>query len=180
MIVTDEAGPDSVALVAGFSSFYAATAPRMVQQLFLLTGDLSRAQECVHDAYAQAWRQWEQLSGGDPAAWVRRVAWRLAVSDWRRRAAFWRAAARHGPPRDADAPSADAVAVRDALAQLDRKQREALVLHYFADLPVQDIADLLGVPTGTVKARLARGRKALAPLLADSPITTEGPTCATT
>ncbi|WP_331272468.1 sigma factor [Motilibacter aurantiacus] len=89
---------------AGFSAFYAATAPRMVQHLFLLTGDLSRAQECVQDAYAQAWRRWPHLQDGDPAAWVRRVGWRLAVSDWRRRAAFWRALARHGVPADAPRP----------------------------------------------------------------------------
>ncbi|WP_407939618.1 RNA polymerase sigma factor [Motilibacter aurantiacus] len=94
----------------------------------------------------------------------------------RRSGALWPVTAcRPTPP----GPSEEAVAVRDALAVLPRTQREALVLHYFADLSVQQIADMLDVPTGTVKARLARGRRALTPLLTDSPLPTEGSTCAT-
>ena len=46
-------------------------------------------------------------------------------------------------------------------------QREAIALHHLADLPVAEVASLLGVAEGTIKARLARGRAALAPLLTD-------------
>ncbi|NHC16499.1 sigma factor-like helix-turn-helix DNA-binding protein [Motilibacter deserti] len=55
------------------------------------------------------------------------------------------------------------MSVRDALPALAREQREALVLQHFADLSVPQVADLLEVPEATVKARLARGRWALAP-----------------
>ena len=47
-------------------------------------------------------------------------------------------------------------AVARALEALSPEQRTALSLHYFADLPVQQVADVLGVPVGTVKTRLAR------------------------
>jgi RNA polymerase sigma factor (sigma-70 family) len=53
----------------------------------------------------------------------------------------------------------------DALRALPDHQRETLALHYLADLSVADVAETLGVPAGTVKARLSRGRAALATAL---------------
>ena len=47
-------------------------------------------------------------------------------------------------------------------------QREAIALHHLADLPVAEVALTLGVPEGTVKARLSRGRDALAALLSEA------------
>jgi RNA polymerase sigma-70 factor (ECF subfamily) len=57
------------------------------------------------------------------------------------------------------------VTVVAALQQLPADQRRTLVLHHIADLSVADVAREVGVPEGTVKARLARGRAALAQLL---------------
>lgn len=153
-----------------FDEFYLAAAPRLVQLLYLATGDLGRAQDCTQEAFLRAWRRWDSISAdvADPFAWVRRVAWRLAISDWRRAMAQVRALVRHGPVGDLPAPTGIEVAVRDALAQLSVEQRAAVVLHYFADLRVTDIAELLDVPDGTVKARLSRGRAALALLLRDA------------
>ena len=61
--------------------------------------------------------------------------------------------------------SADRVALVGALRQLPYEQREAIVLHHIVDLPVREIAVQLGVPEGTIKARLSRGRAGLAPLV---------------
>ena len=63
--------------------------------------------------------------------------------------------------------SPDHVTLMDALARLPRAQREVIAMHHLADLPVHEIAAALGVPSGTVKARLSRGRAALAQLLFD-------------
>ena len=52
-----------------------------------------------------------------------------------------------------------------ALAGLERPQREVVVLHYLVDMSVAEIAHVLGVAPGTVKSRLSRGRRRLAPLL---------------
>ncbi|MER6941463.1 sigma factor-like helix-turn-helix DNA-binding protein, partial [Nocardioides sp. NPDC000441] len=54
-----------------------------------------------------------------------------------------------------------------ALKKLPEAQRQAIVLHHIADLPVHQVAAEVGAPTGTIKARLARGRAALAELLAE-------------
>jgi len=62
------------------------------------------------------------------------------------------------------------VALAVALNRIDPKQRRAIVLHHLADLSVTDVARLENCPEGTVKARLARGRAALAPLLDDTSI----------
>jgi RNA polymerase sigma-70 factor (ECF subfamily) len=61
------------------------------------------------------------------------------------------------------------VALVAALRQLPEAQRQALVLHHIADLPVQAVAREVGVPEGTIKARLSRGRAALAALLTEQP-----------
>jgi RNA polymerase sigma-70 factor (ECF subfamily) len=66
--------------------------------------------------------------------------------------------------------SPDHVAVVNALAQIPEAQRRALVLHHMCDLPVAEVAAETGVPVGTVKARLSRGRAALQSLLGDGPI----------
>lgn len=153
-----------------FDAFYASTAPRLVSQLYLMTRDLTEAQDCVQEAYTRAWERWPAIGkrdGEDPAAWVWTVAWRIAVSRWRRTRTHLRVLSRHGPPPEVPGPSADVVAVRTALHQLPAAQRAAIVLHYFGGLSVQEIAAVLGVPGGTVKARLSRGRTALAALLTD-------------
>jgi RNA polymerase sigma-70 factor (ECF subfamily) len=51
--------------------------------------------------------------------------------------------------------------VRAALAELEEPFRTAIVLHYFSDLSVEEIADATDTPAGTVKSRLFRGRQQL-------------------
>lgn len=99
---------------------------------------------------------------------MRTVAWRLAASRWRKAKNGVVAMLRHGPPEHAPEPSIDNVALVAALKQLPEAQRRAIVLHHLAGLPVAEVAHEVGAPEGTVKARLARGRAALAELLADS------------
>ncbi|MFD0634965.1 SigE family RNA polymerase sigma factor [Catenulispora yoronensis] len=152
-----------------FDLVYATTAPRLVGQLYLLVGNLAEAQDCVQEAFAKAWSRWDSLSDGrgDPVGWVKVTAYRLAISRWRSWKAGMRALARHGVPPATPGPSPDAVALRDALAKLPKAQRTALIMHHLNDMRVDDIARELGVAPGTVKARLARGRAALADLLTD-------------
>ena len=152
-----------------FDLIYAANAPRLVGQLYLMIGDLAEAQDCVQEAFAKAWLRWDSLTDGrgDPAGWVKTTAYRMAVSHWRHWKAGVKALRKHGAPLDAPEPSPDAVALRDALAQLPKSQRVALVLHHLNDMRVEDVARELRVAPGTVKARLSRGRAALAVLLAD-------------
>ncbi|HUR15190.1 MAG TPA: SigE family RNA polymerase sigma factor [Mycobacteriales bacterium] len=149
-----------------FDAFYAATAPSLVRQVHAFTGDLAEAQDCVQEAYARAWQRWARVSEYDvPAAWVRQVACRLAVSRFRRLQV-----GRGLLPRTQSVPEVDPsrVALVAALRQIPEAQRLAVVLHHVADLSVEQVAAETGVPVGTVKARLSRGRAALALLLADT------------
>jgi RNA polymerase sigma-70 factor (ECF subfamily) len=106
----------------------------------------------------------------NPEARLYRVAVNIVRSRWRRAMTGRRRRTDLAPPPDAGADDHDArLALLAALKRLPFAQREALALHYFADLPVEEIALRVGSPTGTVKARLSRGRDALAKLL-DEPV----------
>lgn len=154
-----------------FDSFYAASFRRLVTQVYAMIGDQDEAQECVQEAFVRAWSHRRQLDRARaPEAWVRTTAYRLAVSRWRR-------ARRAGGTPDravqhvtaVPAPSSDVVALVQALRSLPEAQRQALVLHHLCDLPVSAVAQEAGVPEGTIKARLSRGRAALLTLLGDEP-----------
>lgn len=152
----------------GFDAFYAANFDRLIMQLYAYTGDLAQAQDVVQEAFARALPRWEQVSGyDDPAAWVRRVAWNLATSRWRQLRTFRAYASRHRPEH-VTGPTPDRVALATALATLPASLRRAVVLHYVADLSVADIARQEGVPDGTVKSWLHRGRAALAVALTET------------
>lgn len=150
-----------------FDTFYRATRQRLFDALYALTGNAGEAQDAVHEAYARAWQRWSQVGEyGDPEAWVRTVARRIAVSRWRRARTRLVAYRRLGEPQPIAGPSAESIALITALGRLSVEQRTVIVLHHLCDLSVVDVAREVGVPEGTVKARLARGRKALAALLA--------------
>jgi RNA polymerase sigma-70 factor, ECF subfamily len=74
-------------------------------------------------------------------------------------------------------PTPDRVAFTDALRKLPAEQRRALVLYHLCDLTIEQIAAETGAPAGTVKARLARGRAAVTPLLSETaePVATRWP-----
>ncbi|RNL79054.1 RNA polymerase sigma factor [Nocardioides marmorisolisilvae] len=153
---------------AEFDEFYTSSFGRITGQLYAMIGDRDEAQECVQEAFVRAWQHRGKLAKADhPEAWVRTAAYRLAVSRWRRKKLAARPADRALSSAPYAAPVDETrVALLAALQQLPDKQRQALVLHHLVDLPVQDVAREVGVPEGTIKARLSRGRTALASLLA--------------
>jgi RNA polymerase sigma-70 factor (ECF subfamily) len=154
---------------ATFDDFYTASFQRITGQIYAMIGNRDEAQECVQEAFVRAWAHRRKLDRAEhPEAWVRTTAYRIAVSRWRKTSRGRRPADRAvGPALEAAAPSEDHVALVAALKRLPEAQRQALVLHHIADLPVQEVAREVGVPEGTIKARLSRGRTALAAMLTD-------------
>ena len=145
---------------ADLRELYIAAHGRLVLQVAALTGDLAEAEDVVQEAFVRAMGKWSRLREYDnPEAWLYTVACNLARSRWRRaqRALHLTPAPDHTPEL-----SPDRIALLAALAKLPADQREAIVLHHLVDLPLDEIALRQGVPLGTVKARLSRGRKALA------------------
>ncbi|MBQ1061137.1 SigE family RNA polymerase sigma factor [Micromonospora chalcea] len=153
--------------VDGFDEFYRGSRQRLLGFVYVLTGDLAEAQDAVQEAYIRAWQRWSTVRGyDDPEAWVRVVASRIAVSRWRSLRSRARAYLRHGAEESMPAPSTDTVEVVAALRRLPEEQRVALALYYLLGMPVAEVARETDAPVGTVKARLSRGRAALAELLA--------------
>lgn len=150
-----------------FTDLYTGNVNRLVTQLYFVTGDVEEARDCVQEAFARAWVRWAKLQheGIDPIAWVYQVGYRIAVSRWRRHQAGRRALRRLGVTPDVTAPSADAVAIATALAELPHGQRAVVVLHYYEGFPVAEIARRLDLTQSAVKSRLMRARQALDPLL---------------
>lgn len=150
-----------------FEAFYRGSRQRVLGCVFVATGDLAEAQDAVQEAYVRAWQRWRSFGpDADPEAWVRLVANRIAISRWRSLRSRARAYLRHGPPPAHPPPGPETVDLIAALRRLSKEQRTAIALHYFAGLTVAEIAEQTGTPTGTIKARLARGRTILAPYLA--------------
>jgi RNA polymerase sigma-70 factor (ECF subfamily) len=119
-----------------------------------LTGDVGAGEDIAQEALTRAWVRWGRVSRLDaPEAWTYRVAVNLARSRHRRREAEQRAMARAGEDHEAvEVEMADSIAVRNAVAALPERTRAALVLRYFADLPVDEVAEILECAPGTVKS----------------------------
>jgi RNA polymerase sigma-70 factor (ECF subfamily) len=152
-----------------FDEFYADGGHRLVAQIYVMIGDRAEAEDAVAEAYARAWQRWNTIANCDnPTGWVRTVAFRIAVSSWRRAVNRRTAHRRFGQARSGPAePSPDTVAIVAALRRLPAAQRRAIVLHHVGGLTVSQIALETNASPSAVKARLSRGRRALATLLSD-------------
>lgn len=147
------------------SAFCRREYPRLVGALSLYCGDAYVAEELAQEAIVRVVNDWGKVRRlAAPGAWAHRVAINLANSHFRRRLAERRAKQRlyaraalavHQPD------TSTAVAVRQTVASLPQRQRAVIVLRFFADLSVREVADVLGCPDGTVKSLTS---KALASL----------------
>jgi RNA polymerase sigma-70 factor (ECF subfamily) len=150
--------------VVDFDSFYRREYRAVRAVAWTLTGSGPAAEDVAQEAFLRAHQRWSQVSTYDePGAWVRRVAINLATSTLRRRAreaaALVRLAGRR--PDDWQLPDADHE-FWAAVRSLPRQQARVVALHYYEDLPVADIAVVLELAKGTVKAHLHKGRASLA------------------
>ena len=151
-----------------FDEFFLGTRSELTRQLTAMTTDPELARDVLQEAYARAWQRWSRVSTlDDPPAWVRTVAWRLAVSQFRRATVADRVlrSLRVRPDQLPQPPVEEALDVQDALRQLKPEHRRTLVLHDLCGMTMEQVAYETGVPVGTVKSRLSRGRAALAKLL---------------
>jgi RNA polymerase sigma factor (sigma-70 family) len=148
---------------------YLASYRRLVMQLYPVTGDLGEAQEVVQEAFVKLLASRSLIYAlSNPEAWLRIVAVNLARTRRRRGRVLQRLLGGFAAgSTDVPGASPDHVALMAALQTLPAGQRDAIALHYLADLPVTEVAEALRVSVGTVKSRLSRGRAALARLLGE-------------
>ena len=139
----------------------------VVRTVYLILHDRERARDITQDAFIELLTRWRKISRYErPDAWVRRVAIRMAIRFLNRE--------RRRPwvERDLDPatlPQPVDVDVLRAVSQLSPAQRAAVVLFYFEDRPVAEIADILGLAPGATKLTLHRARRRLAGLLREEP-----------
>jgi RNA polymerase sigma-70 factor (ECF subfamily) len=119
------------------------------------------ASDAVAEAFAQALRRGAEIR--DVRRWVWRAAFRIAAGDLKREAGL-----RHGPLPDVaiQHPEVDEQLL-DALQRLTSHQRLVIILHYYADCPVSEIAHRTGMNQLAVRAHLSRGRKRIRALLGE-------------
>jgi RNA polymerase sigma-70 factor (sigma-E family) len=170
VLVTDQALQADDAVVNLYAAHYAS----LVRLAAMLLHDVAAAEDVVQDAFVAMHGAWHRLRDPDKAiAYLRRSVVNGSRSNLRHRGVV----ERNLPSPPADGPSAEAVAavaaqqaaVMTALRALPRRQRETLVLRYYADLSEAQIAETLGISQGAVKSHASRGVAALRQLLEDTP-----------
>jgi RNA polymerase sigma-70 factor (sigma-E family) len=157
------AGYDAAAAV---EALYQGHAVSLIRLAYLMLGDRAAAEDAVQDAFCGLYRHWDRLA--DPAralGYVRTAVLNGSRSALRRRAAGRRLAVTHQPP----AASAEAAVlsreereeVMAAVRALPDRQREALVLRFYLDLPEREIARIMGLRPGSVRSATHRALRAL-------------------
>lgn len=148
-----------------FERLFDAEFASVMRTVFLICHDYYRAQDLAQDAFVELLRKWDRVSRYDrPGAWVRRVAIRLAVRSVQRERMRRHAEQTAGPPLSHEPADLD---VMDAVKTLPAQQRAAVVLYYFEDATVADIAEVLGCSPSTARVHLHRARERVRHLLAE-------------
>jgi RNA polymerase sigma-70 factor (ECF subfamily) len=150
-----------VAATGRVEAVYRQDGDRLWRALYAFAGNEDVASDAVAQAFAQALRRGSVMR--DVRGWVWRTAFRLAKGDLKRQSGLQRGPMPEGAFRDVHPDEQLLV----ALQGLTPQQRAVIVLHYYADCPVREIARRTGINPLAVRAHLSRGRKRLRVLLGD-------------
>ena len=161
---------------ADFTEYARARAPWLRKVAYLLCGDWHRADDLVQASMLKLYTSWHRAGQVENVdGYARRTLINVFLTE--QRGPWWQRVINHAREPDpemlADAHSAAALDLdaaldlRAALAALPPKQRAAIVLHYRVDLPVREVAAILGASTPTAKVHLHRGRNRLRQLLGE-------------
>jgi RNA polymerase sigma-70 factor (sigma-E family) len=142
----------------------------LVRLALLLVGDRATAEDVVQDVYARLCARDRALDQDRALAYIRTAVVNGCRNVLRRRALARRVAAGGAAPwRDTEESAEHAAILAEdrrrvlaALAGLPSRRREVLVLRFYLDLPVAEVADILGISQGSVKSAAARGLASLA------------------
>ncbi|MGH2452038.1 MAG: sigma-70 family RNA polymerase sigma factor [Candidatus Limnocylindria bacterium] len=141
---------------------------------YRILGEAEAAEDVVHDAFISAWRgaTGYRRERGNPRGWLLSIVHHRAVDILRRKTAFRPAPLEVAESRPSEADTAEEAernlerrTVRDALATLPEAQRRTIELAYFGGYTQVELAELMGVPLGTVKGRVRIGLQKMRRLL---------------
>jgi RNA polymerase sigma-70 factor (ECF subfamily) len=145
-----------------FRAFYAAEYAGVAGYCWSLLRDQELAHDLAQEAFTRLLARWVRVE--EPRAYVFHIATNLVRRAWKSRSNNNQLLATLRLQREtpAEPPDADTVGVRDAINALPARLRDVVLLHYFADLSVTDVAQSVGRPEGTVKRQLSEARTLLA------------------
>jgi RNA polymerase sigma-70 factor (ECF subfamily) len=144
----------------GLEALYREDGDRLWRALLAFAGDSEIASDAVAEAFAQVMRRGDAVR--NPRAWIWRAGFRIAAGELKRRSSTT------DRMPDVGYLSAEVDAdLLEALAQLPGKQRAAVILFYYADASVRDIAARIGISQVSVRVHLSRGRSRLKALLGE-------------
>ena len=154
-----------------FPEFVTRQQQSLLRLAFLLTGDRGHAEDLVQTALMKTYRHWDRIiRRGEPSAYVRR-ALVTTHSSWRRRARHRQQPTGRLPDVAAAEPAGRLGAreeLRRALAALPPRMRATVVLRYYEDLSNDQIAEMMEISVGAVKAHVFAGLKQLRQLMTGS------------
>jgi RNA polymerase sigma-70 factor (sigma-E family) len=164
----------SAANESAFRAFALTRRPSLRRTAYLLCGDWHQADDLVQAALVKLYVAWPRIRSDEPPdAYTHRTLVRCYLDERRRP---WR---REAPAEIVDEtgaairPTEDLLDLREALAQLPRRQRATLLMRFWLDASVAQTADALGCSEGTVKSQTARALSTLRELLGDHSLVTE-------
>ncbi len=139
-----------------FEEFATSASPMLMRTAWLLAGDRASAEDLVQETLTRVFVRWRKRTPIDnPAGYARTVLVRLHVAGRRRRSAGEVITA-HVPERAAESDPTVSLALHAALATLDRRDQAVLVLRYFSDRSVADVAADLDLSESAVRTRTSR------------------------
>lgn len=158
-------GHDASAARDRLADIYLRYAPEGIRLAYLLTGDRQVAEDLVQEAFVRfVGRLHSMRDQGAFEAYLRRTVVNLSKNYYRRRslerADLQRRASQTSPVHE-EADVSEYEAMRLALLRLPARQRAAIVLRYYNDLPESQIADVLRCRPATVRSLISRGLHAL-------------------
>jgi RNA polymerase sigma-70 factor (sigma-E family) len=140
------------------------------RRAFLLCGNFADGDELVQEALARVYVAWPRISAGAEMAYTRRTMLNLHLNDQRKRRR--EVLTESTPEPQVAGPDQElALTLVDLLRGLPDKQRAVLVLRFWEDLTVPQIAEATGIAEGTIKSQLSRGLAAMRERLAEPPLT---------
>ena len=154
-----------VATEADFAAFYRAQAAALTGYAYQLTRDAELAEDVAQEAFTRLLSRWVSIR--EPRPYLFHVATNLARDAWKARARRDRVLGLLGRGGDERVAAPD-TSVADAVRRLPKNQAEVVLLFYYSDLPLADVAAAVRRPEGTVKWLLAQARERLALALEDS------------
>lgn len=156
-----------------FEDLYAIYAKRVFRYMIRMVRDEARAEELTNDVLVDVWKGAARFEGrSKPSTWIFGIAHHKALNAFRGRKLDTTELDERTPVADpAEGPDAHldrrslAGKVKEALAALSAEHREVVELTFFHGLSYPEIAEAVGIPTGTVKTRMFHAKKKLGPLL---------------